>query len=67
VLCKEIVDFPVPWYWLRDASLGIAVPVVISAVPNEDASAFVQPADQVDPLHPMDSSATRRMPGFRHW
>jgi hypothetical protein len=64
VFCKKLFDFPMAGHGLRNARLRIPIPVMFPAVPNEDASGFLQRADQVDPLHPMDSSVILRMPGI---
>ena len=62
VLCQKFVYFPVPGYWLRNICFRVTVPIVITTVPNEHASSFVQFADQIGPLHPRVSSATLRIP-----
>ena len=45
VLGEKLVDLPVSWHWLGNASFWIAIPVVIPAGPDEDASRFVQLAE----------------------
>ena len=64
VLSKELLDLPVTGHWLRNARLRIAIPIMISTVADQAASGLFQCPDQVAPLHPIDSSASRRMPGI---
>ena len=60
----KLFDFAMPGNWLRVACLGISIPVMISAVPDQNASGAFERADQIGPLHPMVSSDTLRMPGI---
>lgn len=64
VLRQELLDLTMARHWLRNSRSQIAIPIMISAVADKDASCVFQGADQVDPLHPTDSSATLRIPGI---
>jgi len=60
-----VVDFAVPGHGLGDTRLGILVPIVLAAVPNEPATGFFELADQVGSFHDeTESSATLRIPGM---
>jgi len=41
VLGEELGDFPMPGHRLRAASSGVAIPVVIPAMPDQDASGIL--------------------------
>lgn len=62
VLCEKLIDFPVPRHGLRNACPGVVIPIVISAMPDQYASGFVELADQIGPFQAMVNSATLRTP-----
>lgn len=48
---EVIVDIPVARDRLACACVGVLIPVVPAAMPDENTSAFLNLADQVDSLH----------------
>jgi hypothetical protein len=46
MLRKEFLDFPMPGHRLRNACPRIAIPIVLSAITDENASRFFELADQ---------------------
>lgn len=65
MLGESLIDLPMTWNRLGDASLRVLIPVVFSAMPDEQASGALQFLDEIDPLHDWtESSATRRIPGM---
>lgn len=59
---ESLVDLTMPGYRLDHAGFRIAIPVMLAAVPDEQASKPLNRSDQVDPLHDTTSSSTLRMP-----
>ena len=47
MLGKEFVDLAVPRYRLQRACLRIAIPIVASAMPHENASLLIQFSDKI--------------------
>ena len=64
VLRKELIDFLMARYRLRNACLSILIPIKFAAVPDENTSGLIEHANQVSPLHPTDNSATLRIAGI---
>jgi hypothetical protein len=48
---KMILDFPVSWNWLTGTRAGILIPIMPSAVADENATALLELADEVNPFH----------------
>lgn len=61
---KMLVDLTVARHWLTAASPGVLVPIVTGPVPDENASALLNLADKVHPLHAIRISPTFRTPGM---
>lgn len=61
---QAVVDFPAPRRRLSNARNGIAVPVVLSAMPHQYTPRPLNRSDQTDPLHDTTNSSTLRIPGI---
>jgi hypothetical protein len=51
VFCQVILDLPVTRNWLKDAGTRILVPIVQSAVPDENTPEPLNLPDQIKPFH----------------
>ena len=58
VPCQRLFYFLVAWNRLADSGLGILLPIVPFAGPDEDATVFLDPADQIAALHGSCNSPT---------
>ena len=63
VFGQRILDFVVAWNGLRDACLGVSIPVVVSSVTHQLAAVFSNFLDQRSSFHATAKSATLRIPG----
>jgi len=61
---EMILDFAVAGDRLTCAGPGVLVPVMSSAVADEDTAILFKPADKFLAFHAIRSSATRRAPGI---
>jgi|GEM_PF-5922292 len=48
---KMILDLPVSWNWLTGTRSGILIPIMPSAVADENATGLFKLADEIDPFH----------------
>jgi hypothetical protein len=46
-----VLDFPVSWNGLTGTRAGILIPIMPSAVADENATALLELADEVNPFH----------------
>ena len=53
VPCEMVRDFTMARHRLAGARVRIAIPIVTATMPDENASAFLDLADQGDSLHAM--------------
>ena len=60
---QSFIDLVVARHRLIRAGLGIAIPIVLRAVPNQDRPSRMDPPDELNPLHANVRSATWRTPG----
>ena len=61
---QVVADFSVSWNRLRHSGLRIPIPVVIAAVPNQNAAEALDRFDQIAALHATSSSSTLRTSGI---
>lgn len=61
---QTFVDLPVAWHGLDNAGPRIAIPIVLTAVPNERATKPFDGPEEVGSLHDTTSSSTLRIPGI---
>jgi hypothetical protein len=61
---QVFIDFPMSWHRLRHSRFRILIPFLFSAMPNEHASRFLQPSNQIAPFHARTSSPSCRIPGI---
>lgn len=61
---KVLVDLGVPRNRLRNLRGGVVIPVVLSAVADQQAADSFELPDEVLPLHRSVSSASLRTPGM---
>ena len=64
VLGEMVFDLTMARQRLTGASPGVLVPIVTTAVSDENASALLDLANQIDSLHAICISATLRTPGM---
>lgn len=48
---KMVLDFPVSWNGLTGTRAGILIPIMPTAVSDENATALLELADEVNPFH----------------
>jgi hypothetical protein len=59
---QRFADFPVPGHGLHRARDGVSVEVVLASVPDQHAAPFLKRSDQVNAVHGIVNSPTRRTP-----
>lgn len=64
VLGQGFFDFCMTWDRLTDTCSRVLIPVVASAVSNEDAAVLLDLGNEIATLHGTCSSATRRTSGM---
>lgn len=65
LLCQVLMDLTMAWHRLGNSGLGIHIPIVLTAMPDELAPELLDFADQIGSLHEdRCSSATLRIPGI---
>ena len=64
VLGEVVSDLTMTRHRLTNSGPGVPTPIVTTTVPDEDATALLDLADQIDPLHAICNSATFRTPGM---
>lgn len=64
VLGQLVLDLSMPRDRLRDAGIGIAVPVVLGSMANQHTTELPDRLDQLGSLHATSSSPTLRIPGI---
>lgn len=63
-LRESLVDLTVARHGLRYSRGGVAIPVMLRAVPDQDAAKFADDPDQIGALHDTVSSARILIPGI---
>lgn len=61
---QMFVDLPVAWHRLHRAGVRIAIPIMLAAVTDEQASELLDGLDQVRSFHDTANSSTLRTPGI---
>ena len=64
VLGEMVSDLTMAGHRLTGSASGVLIPIVTTAVSDEDAPVLLDLADQINPLHAICSSATFRTPGM---
>ena len=64
MLSKMLVDFPMPWDWLRHSRSWVLIPIVLAAMAYQDAATRFNFLDQITALHAISNSAWRRAQGI---
>lgn len=64
MLRQGLFDLPMAWNGLADPGSRVLIPIVPSAVPDEDAAALLDLANEIAAFHGTCSSATRRTSGI---
>src|SRR6516162_2973126 len=59
-----LLDLTMPWDGLCHAGYGVAIPVVLAAVPDQHTSERFDRPDHINTLHWTTSSPTLREPGM---
>ena len=61
---QMFLNFSMSWNRLRDSGSGIAIPIMSPAMANESASQPLDDPNEVDSLHGMTNSPSRRTSGI---
>lgn len=61
---QVLVDLTMPGNGLGHSGRGVLIPIMFPTMPNEAASGFLNPFDELVPLHAKTSSASCRTPGI---
>jgi len=55
--CQILINFSMPWNWLRNLGGGVVIPIMVAAMTNKNTAECLDLLNQIAMFHASSSSA----------